>query len=91
MNKDFWDSLPPDIQDAFNETAEETTQWGLEIFSGAEAGQLAALEQQWGIEYFTISDWENIITTAEAEVWPDIRAEVGAEVFDTALQYAGID
>lgn len=91
VNKDFWDSLPKDIQDAFNETAEETTQWALDMFPGAEAGQLAVLEEQWGIEYFSISDWDNVVATAETAVWPDIRAEVGAEFFDTALQYAGID
>ncbi len=90
VNKDFWDSLPPDIQDAFNETAEETTQWALDMFPGAEAAQLAVLEEQWDIQYFTISDWDNIVATAEAEVWPDIRAEAGAEFFDTALQYAGV-
>jgi hypothetical protein len=61
------------------------------MFAGAEAGQLAALENQWGIEYFTISDWENVIKTAQTEVWPEIRAEVGAEFFDTAMEYAGID
>jgi len=90
VNKDFWDSLPRDVQDAFKETAEETTEWALTMFPGAEAGQLAVLEEQWGIEYFTISDWENIVATAETQVWPEIRAEVGAEFFDTAMKYAGL-
>ena len=90
VNKEFWDSLPNEVQDAFNEAAEETTEWALTIFSDAEAGQLAALEEQWGIEYFTISDWENIVATAETQVWPEIRTEVGAEFFDTAMQYAGL-
>ncbi len=90
VNKDFWDSLPSDIQEAFRETAEETTQWSLEMFAGAEAGQLAALEELWGIEYFTLSDWENVIEAARAEVWPDIRDEVGSKFFDAALRYAGL-
>ena len=91
VNKDFWDSLPSDIQQAFLEAEEETMAWALNMFSEAEAGQLAVLESQWDIQYFTISDWENILATAETAVWPDIRAEVGAELFDTALEYAGID
>lgn len=90
VNKDFWDSLPKDIQQAFRETEEETMEWALTMFPGAEAGQLAVLEEQWNIQYFTISDWDNIIATAETAVWPQIRAEVGAELFDTALQYAGL-
>jgi TRAP-type C4-dicarboxylate transport system substrate-binding protein len=90
VNKDFWDSLPQDVQDAFKESAEETTAWVLDMADKAEAGQLAALEEQWGIEYFTISDWEKVIATAQTEVWPDIRAEVGPEFFDTAMEYAGL-
>ena len=34
---------------------------------------------------------KKLIATAQAEVWPDIRAEVGTVVFDTALQYAGLE
>jgi len=90
FNKDFWDSLPSEVQQAFEEAAEETTQWVLDMFDAAEAGQLAALGDQWGIEYFDISDWENVIEVAETEVWPEIRDEVGADFFDTALEYAGL-
>jgi len=90
VNKDFWDSLPPDVQQAFEETGEETTQWALAMFDGAEAAQLAALEEQWDLQYFTISDWENVMAVAETAVWPETREEVGAELFDSALQYAGL-
>jgi len=90
INKDFWDSLPKDIQDAFREAAAETTEWSLTFAPQAEAAQLAMLEEQWNIQYFTISDWENIVATAETQVWPEIRAEVDAEFFDTAMKYAGL-
>lgn len=89
VNKDFWDSLPSDIQDAIKETAEETTEWSLTFAPQAEEGQLKAIEGKWaGIEYFTIADWENVIETAETKVWPSIRTEVGADFFDNALKYA---
>lgn len=90
VNKDFWDSLPRDVQDAFKEAAEETTEWSLTFAPQAEAQQLAMLEEKWGIEYFTIEDWEKVIETAKTQVWPEIRAEVGAELFDTAMKYAGL-
>lgn len=91
VNKDFWDKLPKDVQDAFNETAEETTQWVLNMYEKAEAGQIAALKEKWNLQEFTIRDWDNVIKTAEEEVWPSIRAEVGAEFFDTAMEYAGLE
>jgi len=90
VNKDFWDSLPKDVQDAFKETAEETSEWSLTFAPQAEQQQLAMLEEKWDIEYFTIDDWEKVIETAQTQVWPETRVEVGAEFFDTALQYAGL-
>ena len=91
MNKDFWDSLPSDIQDAIEETAAETMAYSLTYIPEGEEGQLAAIAGKWsGVEYFTISDWDKIIETAEAEVWPNIREEVGASFFDDALEYAGV-
>ena len=48
------------------------------------------LEEKWGIEYFTIEDWGKVIEAAQTHVWPEIRAEVGADFFDTALKYAGL-
>jgi TRAP-type C4-dicarboxylate transport system substrate-binding protein len=90
VNKDFWNSLPKDIQDAFNESAEETTQWVLDMYQGAEAGQIAALKKQWNTQEFTIQDWDNVLKTAEQTVWPTIKDEVGADFFNNAMKYAGI-
>jgi TRAP-type C4-dicarboxylate transport system substrate-binding protein len=91
VNKDFWDSLPKDIQDAFNEAAEETTAWTLNMYQAAEAGQIAALKDQWDTQEFTIEDWDNVVKTAEEKVWPEIKAEVGDEFFNNALKYAGLE
>jgi TRAP-type C4-dicarboxylate transport system substrate-binding protein len=91
MNKDFWDSLPDDIQTAIEETAAETTAYSMTFIPEGEAGQLKAIEGKWpGIQYFTISDWDKIIDTAQTAVWPDIREEVGKSFFDDALKAAGV-
>jgi C4-dicarboxylate-binding protein DctP len=87
VNKDFWDSLPKDIQDTFKETADETTEWSKTYSPQAEEGQLTAVAGKWSTEDFTISDWDKIINTAQTQVWPDIRTEVGADFFDNALKY----
>jgi len=91
VNKDFWDSLPVDIQDAFKEASEETTEWSLAFAPQGEAQQFAMLEEQWGLEYFTIKDWDKIVEAAQTDVWPEIREDVGADFFDTALKYAEND
>ena len=61
------------------------------MYQQAEAGQIAALKDQWNLREFTISDWDNVIKTAEEKVWPEIRSEVGADFFDNALKYAGLE
>jgi len=91
MNKDFWDSLPKDIQTAIEETAAATKAYSLTFIPQGEQGQLKAIAGKWaGIQYFTISDWDKIIDTAQTKVWPDIKKEVGSSFFDNALKAAGI-
>jgi C4-dicarboxylate-binding protein DctP len=91
INKDFWDSLPGDIQDAIKETAAETTAYSMTFIPQGEEGQLAAIEGKWpGITYFDIADWDKILQTAETKVWPNISEEVGKGFFDDALKAAGI-
>jgi TRAP-type C4-dicarboxylate transport system substrate-binding protein len=90
INKDFWDSLPNDIKDAFEETAKETTEYSLSYIPQGEEGQLKAIEDKWGVTYFTISDWDKIIDTAQTKVWPDIRDDVGTKFFDKALEYTSV-
>lgn len=91
MNKDFWDSLPDDVQDAIEATAAETMAYSMTFIPQGEEGQMKAVEGKWaGIQYFTISDWDEILETAETTAWPAIREEVGGGFFDDALEYAGI-
>jgi len=90
VNKDFWDSLPKDIQDAFNETAKETLEWSLATTPQAEAQQLAMLEEQWGMEYFSIEDWDKLVETARTQCWPEVESRVGKNFFDNAMKFAGL-
>jgi TRAP-type C4-dicarboxylate transport system substrate-binding protein len=90
VNKDFWDSLPKDIQEAFKEAAEETTKWSLAFTPEEEKRQLEVMEKKWGIQYFSIEDWHKIVQTAKKEVWPKIRKEVKPDFFDAAMKHAGL-
>lgn len=87
VNKDWWESLPEDIKDAFEETSREITEWSIKAFPDSEAKYLKLLEEKWGIEYFTLNDWDNVVKTAKDKVWPDIRKQVGPGFFDAAMKY----
>ncbi|MBN2062560.1 MAG: TRAP transporter substrate-binding protein DctP [Deltaproteobacteria bacterium] len=87
VNKDWWESLPKDVQDAFEETSREITDWALNTFADSETGYVKALEEKWKIQYFTLNDWDNIVRTAEEKVWPAIRKQVGSDFFDAAMRY----
>jgi TRAP-type C4-dicarboxylate transport system substrate-binding protein len=91
INKDFWDSLPADVQAAFKEAAAETTEWAVDYFPTAEAAQIDALVKEWNMERFTIEDWDNVVKTAEEKVWPTIEEEVGTDFFNNAMKYAGLE
>ena len=87
VNKDWWKSLPEDIKAAFEETAREITEWSIKAFPDSEAKYLKLLEEKWGIKYFTLNDWDNIVKTAREKVWPDIKKQVGPGFFDAAMKY----
>ena len=88
VNKNWWASLPKDIQDAFKETSREITEWSIKAFPDSEVKYLKALEEKWKIEYFTLNDWDNVIKTAKDKVWPNIRKQVGPGFFDAAMKYS---
>ena len=88
VNKKWWESLPKDIQKAFEETSKEITEWSIKAFPDSEAKYLKALEEKWKIEYFTLNDWDNVMKTAKEKVWPDIRKQVGPGFFDGAMKYS---
>ncbi|MFH1646778.1 MAG: TRAP transporter substrate-binding protein DctP [Chloroflexota bacterium] len=68
INKDTWNSFPPDIQQIFTETGKEQAQWGLEDDQTIQARIIAGVKEQKSMIHQA--------TPAEYQLWVDFTKVV---------------
>lgn len=91
INKDLWESLSPDDKAAIEEAAVEIMN---ERFPVAEKSDNAYMQQlrDAGIEVVTLDADQaaRFAETARRDVWPNIKDEIGDELYDRLKQELGL-
>ncbi len=89
-NKEFWDSLPPDIRDVLETTLAEVTEWEREQAAGIERQMMDYLEEQKHVMIHRQTaaekrEWKKALTP----VYEKYKREVSAGLIEAARNVAG--
>lgn len=90
INQNFYDSLPEDLQKVVMDAAVETRDYNRQLSKEDEAKSLDLLTAE-GMEYTELTDEQKKgFQEAMSTVYEDVKAEVGAEIFDRLMEDVGL-
>ncbi|WP_077212240.1 DctP family TRAP transporter solute-binding subunit [Bacillus dakarensis] len=90
INQNFYDSLPEDLQKVVMDAAVETRDYNRQLSQEDEAASLDLLTGE-GMEYTELTDEQKKgFQEAMSTVYEDVKAEVGADIFDRLMEDVGL-